>query len=89
MLNPRNILQNAQTGRYAVGSFNFSTAEVLKAIVLVAKQLNSPVIVSTSEGEASFFGLREAAALVDAWRHGAKMPIILNLDHGKNLETIK
>jgi len=85
----RDILKKAQLNKYAVGSFNFSTAEVLKAIVLAAKELNSPVIVSTSEGEASFFGMREAAALVEAWRHGSKLPIILNLDHGKNLETIK
>ena len=85
----REILKNAQAGRYALGAFNFSTAEILKAIVAAARELNSPIIVATSENEAEFFGMREAAALVDAWRHGSKLPIILNLDHGKNLETIK
>lgn len=83
------ILKNAQIGKYAVGAFNFSTAEILKAIVLTAKELNSPVIVSTSEGEAEFFGMREAAALVGAWRAGLKIPIILSLDHGKSFEKIK
>jgi fructose-bisphosphate aldolase class II len=57
--------------------------------VAAARELNSPIIVATSEGEGKFFGFREAAALVDAWRHGSKLPIILNLDHGKKLETIK
>lgn len=85
----KEILKKAQLGKYAVGSFNFSTAEVLKAIVAAARELNAPLIVSTSEGEGKFFGFREAAALTDAWRHGSKLPIILNLDHGKNLETIK
>ena len=85
----KEILQKAQQNKYAIGSFNFSTAEILKAIVSAAKDLKSPIIVSTSEGEAKFFGLREAAALTDAWRQATKLPIILNLDHGKSLEMIK
>jgi len=85
----KEILKKAQRGKYAIGSFNFSTAEVLKAIVLAAKELNSPVIVSTSEGEGEFIGMAEATALVGAWRHGTKLPIILNLDHGKTLESVK
>ncbi|OGZ34082.1 MAG: hypothetical protein A2Y98_03350 [Candidatus Portnoybacteria bacterium RBG_19FT_COMBO_36_7] len=89
MFNPKEILKLAQTGKYAIGSFNFSTAEILKAIVLAAKELKSPIIVSTSEGEASFLGMREAAALVEAWSIATKLPIILNLDHGKTPELIK
>jgi len=85
----KEILRKAQFSKYAIGAFNFSTAEILKAIVAAAKELNSPIIVSTSEGEAEFFGMREAAALIDAWQHATKLPIILNLDHGKNLELIK
>lgn len=85
----KEILKKAQSGKYAIGAFNFSTAEILKAIVLAAKGLKAPIIVSTSEGEANFIGMREAVALVDAWRVATKLPIILNLDHGKSPETIK
>lgn len=85
----REILKAAQQNKYALGAFNFSTAEILKAIVLAAADLRSPIIVSTSEGEAGFIGMREAAALVDAWRLAKKLPIILNLDHGQHLPLIK
>jgi fructose-bisphosphate aldolase class II len=88
-LNPKEILKSAQEGKYAIGSFNFSTAEILKAIVAAAKELKSPIIVSTSEGEVNFIGMREAAALADAWRIATKLPIILNLDHGKKPELIR
>lgn len=88
-LDSRDILEKAQIGRYAIGAFNFSTAEILKAVVAAAKELNSPIIIATSENEAEFFGLREAAALVEAWRRGTKLPIILNLDHGKSLAAVK
>jgi len=85
----KEILKKAQQNKYAIGSFNFSTTEILKAIVLAAKELSAPIIVSTSEGEAAFIGIAEAAALVGAWRHGTKLPIILNLDHGKSLESVR
>lgn len=88
-MNPYDILKSAQAGKYAIGSFNFSTAEILKAIVLAAQELKSPIIVSTSEGEADFIGMQEAAALVGAWRKETGLPIILNLDHGKSLEEVK
>jgi fructose-bisphosphate aldolase class II len=89
MLKPVDVLKSAQTGRYAIGSFNFSTAEILRAIVRAAAKSKSPVIVSTSEGEGEFIGFREAAALASAWRAATKLPIILNLDHGKAPEIIK
>ena len=87
--NSYEALKNAQSGKYAIGSFNFSTAEILKAIVLTGQKLKSPLIVSTSEGEADFVGMREVVALVRAWRVGAKIPIFLNLDHGKSLKSVK
>jgi ketose-bisphosphate aldolase len=85
----KEILKQAQLNKYAIGSFNFSTAEILRAIIGAAKELKSPIIVSTSEGEAKFIGMREAVALVNAWQIATKLPIILNLDHGKSFEIIK
>ena len=89
MFSPYDILKQAQSGKYAIGSFNFSTAEILKAVVLAAEKMKSPVIVSTSEGEAKFVEMCEAAALVEAWRKEKNLPIILNLDHGKSLESVR
>ena len=88
-MDPKEILKKAQDEKYAIGSFNFSTAEILKAIVAAAKETNSPAIVSTSQKEADFVGIREAAALVEAWRQATKLPLILNLDHGKDQEEIR
>jgi len=89
LFSPYDILKQAQSGKYAIGSFNFSTAEILKAVVLAAEKMKSPVIVSTSEGEAKFVEMCEAAALVEAWRKEKNLPIILNLDHGKSLESVR
>ncbi len=89
-MNSHQILKEAQEKKYAVGSFNFSNAEILKAIILAARLAEAPVIVSTSEGEANFFGMKQAVALVSAWRKEfPALKIFLNLDHGKSLEKIR
>ena len=78
----------AKKEKWAIGQFNFSTLEQLKAIVSAAKKLKSPVILGTSQGEANFFGLEEATLLRDLYRK--KFPYIyLNLDHGKDVNLIK
>lgn len=84
------ILREAKNNKQAIGSFNFSSAEILKAIILAAREMESPVIVSTSEGESKFFGLNQAFALVESWRKEFRgIEILLNLDHGKSLGKVK
>ena len=54
-----------------------------------AKNLNAPIILGTSEGEAKFMGLEEAVAMRDALRKKYNLPIFLNLDHGKSFEAVR
>lgn len=89
MVNPIEILKQAQAEKRAIGSFNFSTAEILRAIAEAARETASPVIISTSEGEADFVGWRQATALVESWRQQTGLPFVLNLDHGKSLASVK
>ena len=88
-MNSVRILKNAQMGKYAVGQFNASTDEQIKAIIEVARDLNSPVIIGTSEGERKFLGEEQAVALIKSWQKQVKLPIILNADHCKTFESAK
>lgn len=81
--------QKAKKEKWGIGQFNFTTIEQLKAIIEASKELKSPVILGTSKGESSFFGLNEAALIVSFYKKKYKLPIFLNLDHGKDLELIK
>jgi ketose-bisphosphate aldolase len=89
MKNLKYYFKKAQKGKWAIGQFNFSNAETLKAIIQAAKKLKSPVILGTSEGESKFFGLRQAVALANSYREKVKVPLFLNLDHGKSFSYIK
>ena len=88
-MKPIEIMEKAQIGGYAIGQFNISTDEQITAVIEVAKELNAPVIIGTSEGEREFIGIDQIVALVKTWRDKTGLPIILNADHCKTFESIK
>jgi ketose-bisphosphate aldolase len=89
----RDVLQEAEHKKVAVGHFNFSDLAAFNAITATARALNLPVMVGVSEGEREFVGVRQAAALVRAVREEYGQPIFLNADHthsvGKAEEAAK
>ncbi len=81
--------QKAEADGYAIGQFNVSTADQMKAIMAVAVRLRSPVIIGTSEGERDFLGVREAVKLCEAYEEETGLPIILNADHTKSTDKVE
>lgn len=83
-------LEQARKGGYAIGHFNFATADVLRGIVEASRDAGAPaVMVGTSEGESEFIGLKEAVALVKAMQEEFNFPVFLNADHFKSFEKCK
>lgn len=87
--NLTDYLKKAQKEEWAIGQFNVSNLEALRAIVQAAQGLNSPIIIGTSEGESKFIGLKQVVALVGSFREETRLPVFLNLDHGKSFDYIK
>jgi len=85
----KDLLQEASQEPYALGHFNFSTLGIFRAIVQACTEVQSPVFVGTSEGEAKYVGYAAAAALVTAFRADTGLPIFLNADHHKTFESAK
>ena len=85
----KDYLRRAQRQKFAIGQFNFSTVEQLRGILDAAERMKTPVILGTSEGESKFLGLKEILALVEISKMKYKVPVFLNLDHGKDLDYIK
>lgn len=84
------FLKEAKEGHYAIGHFNFSTADVLRGIIEASRDAGAPaVMVGTSEGEADFIGLKEAVALVRTTREEFNFPVFLNADHFKSFEKCR
>lgn len=78
----RDYFHAAKEEGWAIGHFNFATADVLRAIVEGAQHAGAPcVMVGTSPGEAKFIGMQAAVALVRAARDASGFPVFLNADH--------
>jgi len=82
------ILLRSSKEHWAVGHFNVSNLEQLKAVVEAAQNLKAPVMIGTSEGERSWLGLTEIVALINAERKNWPY-IFLNADHTKSVEAAK
>jgi fructose-bisphosphate aldolase class II len=77
----REVLEQAQKNRVAIGHFNISDSVQLKAVFTAAQELKVPVLIGVSEGEREFIGTRQIAALVRSLREEFDFPIFLNADH--------
>src|SRR3989338_5927951 len=81
------ILFKAQKENRAIGHFNISNLEQLRAIMEAARKLNAPVMIGLSEGERKFVGLKQAVALVKSFKEEYGLPIFLNPDHSHSVES--
>ena len=85
LVSAKEMLEKAKAGHYAVGQFNINNLEWTKSILLVAQELQSPVILGMSEGAAKYMvGPKTVAAMVKAMDEelGITVPVALHLDHG-------
>ncbi len=85
----RQSIDDAVSRKVAIGHFNISNLEGFWAVFDAAKELNVPVIIGVSEGERSFVGVRQVAALVKSLRDEFDFPVYLNADHTYSFEKVK
>lgn len=86
---PKSLLQKARKEGFAIGAFNASNIETIKAIVAAAEKLSSPVIIESSPGETDFVEPENLVDLVENYRRETGLPILINLDHAKSLKAAK
>lgn len=89
LVDPRPFLKKALRGRYAIGAFNVNNLELLQGIVAAAEARRAPVILQTSEGAIEYAGMEMLVAMIRTAAKHARMPIVLHLDHGKDLDVVR
>ena len=85
----KDYLKRTVSEKWALGHFNFSENEAIRAIIESASELKTAIFAGTSEGERKHLGIKVAVALVKAFREEFGIPIFLNADHHKSFETVK
>jgi len=92
LVNAAEMLKKAKAGKYAVGQFNINNLEWTKAVLTVAQELQSPVILGVSAGAGKYMcGFNVVADMVKAMDKsmGITVPVAIHLDHGKYDECYK
>ena len=72
----------------AIGHFNFSDSNQLKAIIDASRETGLPVIAGLSEGEREYFPLMQARALIELYQNQG-VQIYLNADHTYSVEKVQ
>lgn len=84
----KQLLTQAQNGRYAIGAFNIYNLEGVKAVIGAAEQANSPVMLQLHP-KAVEYGGRPLLALCLAAGEEASVPVAVHLDHSSFAEAIE
>jgi len=86
----KQVLDEAMKAGYGVGAYNVNNMEQIQAIMAAASETKSPVIIQASRGALKYSKmiylkkLMEAAAI-----ENPDIPIVVHLDHGNSLDTVK
>lgn len=83
------LLVPARTLGYAVGAFNTSNLEITQAVFQAAAELNSPVMLATSESAIKYAGLSNIRSMVENLANETGVPAALHLDHGTDIDAIR
>ena len=86
LVTSKEMLKNAQAGRYAVGAFNVENMEMVKAVIGAAEELRAPVMLQTTPSTVKYGTVETFAAIVAAEAKKASVPVCLHLYHGDSYE---
>ena len=84
------LVRQAREARYAVPAVNTSGADydIVRAIVEVAEQERSPVILMAYGGNMAYQGMEYAGLVMRYWAERASVPIAVHLDHATCIEDV-
>lgn len=89
VVHAKDMLIEATKGKYAVGAFNITNLVQMEAILDVATQKKSPVIIQTSVKPAKFYRPDILVGIYQSLAESAPVPVCLHLDHCTEVEFCK
>lgn len=86
LVTSKKLLLAAQKGGYAIPAFNAENMEMAMAIVKVADEMKSPVIIQTTSSTVKYSSLRTYQYLVKSLADQVDIPVVMHLDHGNSFD---
>ncbi|MED3572098.1 class II fructose-bisphosphate aldolase [Cytobacillus praedii] len=89
LVTSKKLFEIALNKRFAIPATNFVDQNTLRAYISVAENKQFPLIVSFAQAHHEVMCLEEAALLGKFYAEKAKVPIVLHLDHGQEIDFVK
>ena len=89
LINSKKMLLRAHKKGYAVPAFNVHNLETIKAVVLAAYELSSPVIISCTPSTFRYAGMENIVKICEGLSLIYNVPLVLHMDHHKDFNQIK
>lgn len=87
LITMKELLTVADANKFAVPAFNAGTGQLLNSVMHASEEMNSPVIIAIHPDELKF--LEDGfVAQVKYEANKTKIPVVLHLDHGANVEQV-
>lgn len=89
LVNMKELLCEAQKGKWAVGSFSVANLETVLGIVKAAEETRSPIILQIAQVRLNHSPLDLIGPLMLAAAKKASVPVAVHLDHGTTIDCIE
>ncbi|QWQ38941.1 class II fructose-bisphosphate aldolase [Gemella sp. zg-570] len=89
LINVKKAFNHADKYNYAIPAANFINQEMLEAYIAAAEETNKPLIIAFAEAHSEYISMEKAALLGKFYAENSKAKIILHLDHGQSLASVK
>jgi ketose-bisphosphate aldolase len=83
------VLGKAMQEDYGVPSFNVHNLEFVRGVMRAVEELRAPVILAIAPVSIEHAGLEELAALARVQALRAPVPVVVHLDHGRDIEVVR
>lgn len=88
LVNMRDMLYHAYQNYYAVGAFDLVSLDFLEAVISAAENCRSAVILSIAEPHFDSYDFELFLPAIEAAAKRAAVPVAIQLDHGRSMETL-
>ncbi|TQV78195.1 class II fructose-bisphosphate aldolase [Exilibacterium tricleocarpae] len=83
------VLKTALREKFAVAAFNPVDYGSMKAMVRAAEEIDAPVIIQSSAKTIRYYGHTALAGWMRELAADSPVPVVLHLDHGKDMDMIR
>lgn len=86
LVTSKKLLLDAQAGEYAVPAFNVENMEMAMAVIKVAAEMRSPVLLQTTSSTVKYASTKTYQHIIKSLAEQVDIPIAMHLDHGNSFE---